>query len=159
MSVKTGVSVKNMERLLRSLAKIPQKAQGKALRNAVAKSMTPVSKKARSEAPVDSGALKRSIGKKSKSYQRGLIAVSMVGPRKRIANVMSGNRLRIPRHYVHLVERGRKAGTNKRGGRSGAMKANDFIQRSYRASKREVADRLETFLRQNIRKAWKGTGR
>lgn len=82
--------------------------------------------KAKALAPRDSGQLKKAMGDKVKTYKRGSVVTSVVGPRndakatkkrpnpkakfrKLVKRKSGANVMANPAHYAHLVEKGRKA--------------------------------------------------
>ena len=66
----------------------------------------PVIAAIRQEVPVESGALKKSIGLKLKTYGGRTRRVSMIGARSKVT--FYGNEKRNPAYYAHLVEFGVK---------------------------------------------------
>ena len=79
----------------------------KIVRPAVNAALTPINKAAKRGAPVDTGILKKSIGKKVKTYKRTGIVMGMVGARGGFRILEPGRndgRERIPVFYHHLAE-------------------------------------------------------
>jgi HK97 gp10 family phage protein len=70
---------------------------------AASKAMTPVLRAAKRLVPVDDKFLKKSLGRKVKSYKRSGNVVVLIGPRKGFKDEKSG---RNPANYAHLVEKG-----------------------------------------------------
>lgn len=88
--------------LVKKLRRLGSKAAAKrVLRGAAAKATTPLARAVRAHAPVDTGTLKKSIGKKTS--MTGYVADSRVGAKSDSAAV----------HYQHLVEFGREASPAK----------------------------------------------
>ena len=77
------------------------------IRRATGAAMTPVVQSARKNLKknktFDTGALSRSIGKKTKVYKRSGVVVTLVGPRRGFKDAKSG---RNPTNYAHLIELG-----------------------------------------------------
>lgn len=113
----------------KKLEKIGQKILGKTLRKAVNAAASQVLKAAKSSVPVQSGLLKKSLGKKVRLYKGGTVAVALIGPRTgfkkivviaagkgAVASTKKGQKLlaqggrtytRNPARYAHLVEKKR----------------------------------------------------
>jgi hypothetical protein len=97
---------RKVQRMLREL---PDRIERKVLRQAINVATTPAVRAAKRLAPKgESGLLKKSIGKKIKTYKRTNTAVALVGPRKQTVGEYKG-KPRKPSKYAHLVERGTKA--------------------------------------------------
>jgi HK97 gp10 family phage protein len=83
--------------------------QRKVLRAAVSKATTVVLKSAKGRVPVESGLLKKSLGRKIKTYARTGTVVGVIGPRLGFGRdvVINGHtEYRDPKFYAHLVENG-----------------------------------------------------
>lgn len=91
--------------LIRTLDRLAASAVRRIVRPAVSRALVPLNKAMKRRAPVESGALKRSLGRKVKSYPRLGIVWGAVGPRSGYAVRFQG-RNRDPRYYAHLVEFG-----------------------------------------------------
>jgi HK97 gp10 family phage protein len=89
----------------RMLKELPDRIERKVLRQAIGPATTPAVKAAKRLAPRDSGLLKKSIAKKIKTYKKTNTAVSIVGPKKDVVEVINGKNKR-PSKYAHLVEGG-----------------------------------------------------
>ncbi len=117
-----GMTLFGDKALERKLKQLPDDIFRKTTRKAAAMSMTPVAKEARqrARAVADTGTLARSIGKRTKTYRRSGVVVTIVGPRKGFRELV-GTRLnpftrafrtgeatrkvfRDPLKYAHLVE-------------------------------------------------------
>lgn len=103
---------KELIRKLEKLGKANNRSRNKVIRQAVSFSMTPVNKAAKAKLVPGHGfeteLLKKSIGKKSKTY-KGVTFIVVVGPRsgfKKEVNVDGKLVLRNPAKYAHLVELG-----------------------------------------------------
>lgn len=143
---------KALARLRGAKKKIPARSMKKALRVAA----TPVIDGARRWAPRQTGKLKQSMSVRMKSYRRGQIILSVIGPKHfKYANGKN------PGNYGHLVELGHnivRGGRLSRGttigtGRIvGQVQPRRFMKRSSRASLPVAAKRFEMSLRLNVLK-------
>lgn len=97
----TLVGEKRMAKLLDS---IPSKMKRKELRKVMSKASTPILKRARALVPVRSGLLKKSLGKKVKTYKSGTVAV-IIGARRQYVGIVN-NKKHVPANIAHLVEGG-----------------------------------------------------
>ena len=82
-------------------------AQNRVIRRPLSNALTPISKEAKRLAPVgETGALKRSIGKKVKAYRGGVWGG--VGPRTggQFTRIDAKGKSHVPANYAHLVEFG-----------------------------------------------------
>lgn len=103
---KSGVTLTGDKELDRMFQRLPERVQRKVLRQAVSAALTPVVKVAKRSVPVDTKTLKKSIGKKIKTYKNDGVVWGAVGVRKdeeKFVTVIDGKR-RNPRLYAHLVE-------------------------------------------------------
>lgn len=114
-----GINLRGNKAVERALKALPEKIQKKVLRKAMSKATTTVSREMRAKAPVKSGALRRSIGKRTKSYQRGQTIYGVVGPRSSFE--MDGQK---PSKYAHLVEFGSSRSSPKPFARPAYQSAN-----------------------------------
>lgn len=103
-----GVNVRldGDKELMRALASVTGREQEVVVKRATNRSMRPVVKEARRNAPVETGLLRKSIGARTKWYRKGAergsgVAVTVVGPRKGFK--VDG---RNPAMYAHLVHGG-----------------------------------------------------
>ena len=92
-----------MRQIQRRMAALPGRVNIKVLGQATSAATTPVLKSAKQKAPVETGLLKKSLGKKLKKYKRNAVAVCIVGPRSGFKDEGTG---RNPANYAHLVELG-----------------------------------------------------
>jgi HK97 gp10 family phage protein len=81
------------------------RVQRRVLRGAVNAASTPVSRAAKSKAPKESGLLKKSIGKKVKTYPDRGVVVGIIGPKTSVVGEYKGKK-RWPAKYAHLREKG-----------------------------------------------------
>ncbi len=130
-----GMRLTGHRSLMRKFARLGDAVQRRIVRRPTAAALTPISKEAKQNAPVDKGFLKKSIGKKVKVYRGGVWGG--VGPRvgdKFIFTDDEGRR-RIPANYAHIVH-----------------KRNPFLRKAFE-SKLTVAQRiLNNGIRINLKK-------
>jgi HK97 gp10 family phage protein len=120
------VKVSGHRELKRELEAVPEKIQRKALRAGQTKASRIVIKEARAKVPVRFGLLKKSIGRRSKTYRKTGVVLSVIGPRRGFKKKRegSGRKSRLgrwlarrglikskvrhddPAKYAHLVEYG-----------------------------------------------------
>jgi len=88
----------------RNIKKLISEVQKQAMRDSVKKSATPMLQDARAKAPVRTGALKKSLAVKVKTYKRGSNATVMaiIGADRKFVGA-GGDK---PANYLHLVELG-----------------------------------------------------
>jgi HK97 gp10 family phage protein len=96
------LGARELERTFKTLG---DRVQRKVLRKAVNAAGTPVVKAARSKAPSESNTLKKSMGKKIKTYKATGTVAAIIGPRTDVQGEHNGQ-VRIPKFYAHLVEGG-----------------------------------------------------
>jgi len=96
------------KQLMRKLETLASTTQRAAVRPAANYAWTPVNKAAKRKAPVDTGALKKSIGKKAKTYSTTGVVWVGVGARvgEEYVKTDAGGNKRKPWKYLHLVEWG-----------------------------------------------------
>ena len=87
---------------------LPERTQRKVLRPAVRAAAKPVVKAARQKVPKKTGALRKSLGTKVKTYTGSQSVVAIVGPRTGFRTVDDNGRANDPARYGHLVELGTK---------------------------------------------------
>lgn len=79
--------------------------------------LNPILEEARQRAPVRTGALRKSLGKKVKTYRRSRVTVGIVGVRFNYEKSVKGKggkkKKIIPRNYGHLVEKGSRGKPGK----------------------------------------------
>jgi HK97 gp10 family phage protein len=96
----TLIGEKHLQRILQQL---PPALLRKLARTSVGKALTPMVSAAKTKAPRESGLLKKSLGKKIKTYAARNRVVGIAGPRKETVGEYKG-KLRRPVRYAHLVE-------------------------------------------------------
>lgn len=89
---------KELKRFMKRLPKKVKKVQ----RSAVSAMATPVLKQARKNAPKRTGTLRKSLGKKSRTYKSGTV-IAVVGPRNG-KGVMVNGKWHDPAKIAHIVE-------------------------------------------------------
>ncbi len=102
-----SVVLYNGDALIAKLLALEPKVFTRCITSASKKAMAPVVAYARAHAPVESGALQKSIGVRVKVYRRNGAVVTIVGPRWGFGGVYKG-RPRDPFYYAHLQENGHK---------------------------------------------------
>lgn len=130
-----GMTLSGDKRLMRKFAMLGEAVQRRIVRRPTAAALTPISKEAKQNAPVDKGFLKKSIGKKVKVYRGGVWGG--VGPRvgDKFVFIDDEGRRRIPANYAHIVH-----------------KRNPFLRRAFE-SKLAVAQRIHANgIRVNLKK-------
>lgn len=106
-----GISGKldGMKQSLASLAGLGRTVRNQILRKALDKATQPMLKRAKQLAPRGpTGLLRKSLGRKIKTYRRSGVVVAILGPRKGFRKVVNGKPVD-PVRYAHLVELGRGA--------------------------------------------------
>ena len=100
-----SIKLEGGKELARALQSLGPRVARKVTRQAVNASLTPVLKTARANAPEESGLLKESLDKKTKTYAENMVIVGLVGPDTTTQGTFKGE-LRKPSKYAHLVEEG-----------------------------------------------------
>ncbi|MEM9752558.1 MAG: HK97-gp10 family putative phage morphogenesis protein [Planctomycetota bacterium] len=101
-----SMTIQNLDRMYLLLAELPDKSAPKAARAGLGAGATPIAREARARVNVESGILKRSMGRRTKTHRNGVV-VTNVGPRRGVSTEFEGQR-RIPAHYGHLVNNGHR---------------------------------------------------
>lgn len=114
------MQVQGLPKALANLAALGGRIKNKGIRRALKESSKPVIRLANSMAPRDSGLLAKSHINKIKSYRRGAVLVSVIGPKNR--RYASGKN---PGKYAHLVHDGKK----NRGGAT-RSRPNPYLRRA-----------------------------
>lgn len=102
---KSGMTLLGDKQLARTFRTLGERVQRKHLRAAVNAASTPVNKAAKAKAAKESGLLKKSLGKKVKTYPERMTVVGIIGPRTNVVGEYQGKK-RWPAKYAHLVEKG-----------------------------------------------------
>lgn len=103
--------IEGLDELESRLERIGKKVGSKFLRQALSKAATPVVRAAKQKAPVDSGALRQSIGKSTQKGRGKNVASVAIGPKKGNARALAlanSKRSKPIRgiFYAHIVELG-----------------------------------------------------
>ncbi len=95
---------KELERTFKTLG---ERTQRRVLRSAVSAATTPIVRAAKANAndSKESGTLKKSLGRKIKTYVEAQTVVGIIGPRTDVVGEWKGKK-RWPAKYAHLVEGG-----------------------------------------------------
>jgi HK97 gp10 family phage protein len=102
---KAGMTLLGAKELERTFRTLGERVQRKVTRQAVNAAATPVVKAAKAKAPQESGTLKKSLGKKVRTYKQTGTVTAIVGPRTDVEGEHDG-KVRKPKFYAHLVEGG-----------------------------------------------------
>jgi len=124
MAVTLNLKISGTRRVMKAFRTLSGGRQRKAIRTALAKAATPMVREVKRNAPVQTGALKRSIGRKTET--RGQLIRLRLGPKADY--VGPGNRR--PVRYAHLVELGH--------GGPGPAPAKPFMRPALQAKREEV---------------------
>lgn len=98
-----------IQSLARKLAEVDRKAARKAIRKGVNEATKIVTADAKANVPRKTGLLRKSIGRRVRSYRGGSVISGIVGPRSGFATTLANGKKVNPAKYAHLVEFGRKA--------------------------------------------------
>lgn len=96
------MDVVGLEQLKRKLAELPAKVERKVIRKAVNEASKGILKAQKSAVPVDTGTLRRSLGRKVKRSRKTKETYAVVGPRRRFTKVINGRKV-TPTKYAHFV--------------------------------------------------------
>lgn len=102
---KNGFTLTGFKELEKTFKTLGDRVQRKVSRQAVNAATTPIVKAARQKAAKESGLLKKSLGKKVRTYVERKTVMGVVGPRKDFTGEFNGKK-RWPAKYAHLVEKG-----------------------------------------------------
>lgn len=102
----SGVTLSGDKALLRKFKKLGGSVQRRVVRRPLTAALSPILKAAKREAPKETKALSKSIGKKVKVYKDSVFGA--VGPRtdERYTVTDEQGRKRVPSRYAHLVALG-----------------------------------------------------
>lgn len=106
MAFAIRAEIEGIADLMKTLDKFPGAVQRRILRPALAAEGQRVLKEARTKVPVDTKLLKKSLGRRTKTYKNGGVVV-IVGPRHGFKQIING-KPKNPTQYAHLVEYGVK---------------------------------------------------
>ncbi len=138
MSKGVTLEIKGLDELRRKFSRLPERIQKNSLRKAVNAGADPMLSKVRQTANRKSGALKKAMKKKVKTYRKSGTVVALIGADKSF--VRDGNK---PANYLHLVEDGH---IDAKTGRF--IPGSHFMRNAYNAerakSNEAIADKLKT---------------
>lgn len=102
--------LEGQDKVLAKLANLKGSLIRRIVRQALNKAATPILKTAKQSVPVDTGLLKKSLGRKSKTYKSGTL-MQIIGARSGFKTPVGVNRkgrtkYQNPTQYLHLVEFG-----------------------------------------------------
>ena len=177
-----GAYLTGDKKLMRKLVRLATKDSKRVIRSASSKAWTPVSRQIRQNAPVGGkavtgkafqaikkgtvdaydphGMLKRSIGKKVKTYQKGTVVVALAGARSdfKVPSLKYKSGFKVPAKYDHLVELGTDPHDQPNhplfrvSGHPGA-KANPFTQRAFQQQKGHAVSIMRSEIKHGIEAA------
>jgi hypothetical protein len=150
----TNANVVNMQ-----LAAIPEAIRKAVEADAMKRTNKLVADRLKSTVPVNTGALKKSIGSVVRKYKNGSVVLGVIGPRmedrfvrqtkltkrgkKKVKLIRVGEDVEAmirPFRYAHLPDAGTKARITKSGVNRGAVQAIRFMERTYEISEQEIVD-------------------
>ena len=143
MSYSVGMQITGLDDLLSKLGEMRSARARRIRRDALNVAATPLLQMARQLVPVDSGLLKRSLGKRAKTYASSGTVVVVIGPRsgfkQEVFSPKYGTQYRNPTKYAHLVEKGT---VHSRG--------SHFMEQAVDATREQVATTLAQKLSEGI---------
>ncbi len=151
-----GISLAGSETVVAQLQALPAKLQVAIAKEAVAEANKILAGVIRGNTPVDSGALRKSVGAVIRNYRGSQVTVGVIGPRhdfagnivvspktkkKSFKKLKTGSKktFRRPAHYAHLIE----------GGTSRGVQPNPFMKRSLES----VRTQITAIFEQAVKKA------
>jgi HK97 gp10 family phage protein len=137
LSIKARVKDGAIQALARKLNEFDRKASRKAIKKGVNEATKLVTADAKANVPRKTGLLKKSIGRRVRSYRGGTVISGIVGPRSGFATVLASGKKVNPAKYAHLVEFGRKAVRVKKA----ALLADKFAKQVFGVEVAAVAPR------------------
>lgn len=111
--IKVKVADDAIARIARKLADLDQKIATASMRSGINEVTKVVTKDAKALTPKRTGQLRKSLGRRVKTYRQSKVVVGVVGPRSNFRVIVAGKPVN-PAKYAHLVEFGRKAVKAKR---------------------------------------------
>jgi HK97 gp10 family phage protein len=140
MSDAVNIDVQGIEEMIQKLEQLGTRVAARGPAAAVRAGSSVIIKEMRRRAPTETGALKKSIGQRVKTYRRNKTVTSIVGARSKRYATDKGNRN--PAYYAHLVEMGtaphrtgRKKSFYRRGaGMHPGSKAQPFMRPAWDAA-------------------------
>ena len=129
--LKASVSLRSIQRTNQTIGKVLDQVERRGMEDALMKAATPMVKQARQNVSSETGALKKSIGKKGSTDAGKQSAKVEVGPRAKFQH--KGRR---PAKYAHLVEYGHQMVTPG-GKRVGFVGPRPFMRTAFESTKGE----------------------
>jgi len=112
MTFKATLKLDGLEPLLAHLRELGTTKARSAMRRGLEVATTPVLQMARQLCPVDSAQLRKSLGRRVKTYRGSGTTVVIIGPRQgfkaEVTDRYGRRRVRDPIRYAHLVEQGHR---------------------------------------------------
>lgn len=112
-SLNMKAEIKGVQEAARSLSRLEKAVRNKINRKAITKGSQVVNKDIKQKVPTDSKLLRKSLSYKVRTYRQSGVIVSFIGPRLGFREMVRG-KMRDPRYYAHIADRGRKAVAPKR---------------------------------------------
>lgn len=103
-NTRDGLYLDGDRELKELLVQLPERVIKKGLRRALSAAATPIVRATKAKARRRFGFLKKSIGRKVKTYSDGSVIV-VIGAKRDVAETV-GNRQHVPANYFALVEKG-----------------------------------------------------
>lgn len=139
-----AVTIEGVQGLVRKLERMERRTRARYLRRATSAAGTKLAQAVRRAAPVDTGLLRRSIGRRVRTYRKGAIATAIVGPRRGFEREVTGDDGQVhrvdPARYGNPVQaRTNFMGTGAHQAEGGAVRA--FGDNLGKAIEQEAAKR------------------
>ena len=134
------IKLEGVQQLLKNLEQFSQTIQRRIVRKAVSAGSTPMLQAVKAAAPRETGLLKKSIGRKVKTYRNSGVVLVIIGPRSGFRTVID-DKPRNPLMYAHLVE----FGTSK-------APAKPFMRPAFQAMKQTAQNIIRQKLAEEIEK-------
>ncbi len=162
-----SVSLDGSEVIVAQLRALPDTLRTKIEKDAIVEANKILVSAIKSNVPVDSGTLQKSVGAVIRKYDGGKVVVGVVGPRSDFsAHIVQNSKtkkksfkkakfspkaaLRRPSKYAHLVEGGTAARVTKTGGNRGSVSANPFMERAIANAKSAVIAAFERAVKEAV---------
>jgi HK97 gp10 family phage protein len=155
MALTITAEIRGLDVVLGVLVEMKRSLRNRIIRKAITKASQPIMKSMKALAPRDSGLLRRSIGRRTKTTRRGEV-VAVIGPRSKPSfkqqvrvggkgkgKRMKGGRLviRNPVRYAHLVEFGTRH-----------SRAKPFMRPAFDANQRQARQMIEKIVWDELRR-------
>lgn len=127
------MKIEGDKQLKNLLAQLPKRVASKGNKAAVTAGAKPIVKAAKNKAPKESGALRKAMGSKVKTYKAdaGTSAVAVIGARRNVTADYKG-KPRVPSRYIHLVDKGTKY-----------IKGDNFLEQAYEEEKNAALEAMK----------------